>query len=56
MLHPSPLCGAFITPSLYPWHQVVGVDMIISNAPTAIYIHIHLPLSAGFISCAKKGR
>lgn len=31
MLHASPL-GAFLTSSLYPRHQVFGVDLIINNA------------------------
>jgi len=39
MLHPSPRWGAFITPSLYPRHQVVGVHLIIT--PAAVDFHIH---------------
>ena len=45
MLHASPLCGAFITPSLYPRHQIVGVDLIISNTSIFVFISHYLKVS-----------
>ena len=50
MLHASPL-GVFLTSSLYPQYQVVGVDLIINNAPTVVHIHDHFPL---FVALRKR--